>query len=267
MARTHTTTHTIATLILLGVLVAAFVSLGNWQLRRADERHAISQAIDAGRQHIPLHLNANTPDSEFINWRKISASGTWLNSFTVLLENRNFKGMPGYWVATPLLIDASTHTAVLVLRGWLARPLGPGQTLPPIPAPEGTHTLSGELVDRVPRLFELWSFNHSTADRLPAKLPLPGTTLPQIQNLDLHAYAQSTGLKLLPTVVEQTSDDRDGLGREWPQPSLDADKNIGYAMQWFTFAAIAGIAWLVTAVGALRRRKTPAPKSPPPAQT
>jgi len=27
--------------------------------------------------------------------------------------------------------------------------------------------------------------------------------------------------------------------RQWAGPSLDANKNVGYAIQWFSFAAIA----------------------------
>jgi cytochrome oxidase assembly protein ShyY1 len=35
---------------------------------------------------------------------------------------------------------------------------------------------------------------------------------------------------------------------------LDSDKNHGYALQWFGFAAIAAGAWLVIAWRALRRK-------------
>ena len=29
----------------------------------------------------------------------------WLPQFSVLLDNRNLDGKPGYWLATPLLLD------------------------------------------------------------------------------------------------------------------------------------------------------------------
>jgi len=51
----------------------------------------------------------------------------------------------------------------------------------------------------------------------------------------------------------QTSATDDTLTRNWPQPSLDADKNTAYALQWFAFAAIAAGAWVVVGVRALRR--------------
>ena len=265
MAHSHTTSRTFFALILLGAMAAAFIALGNWQLQRAAQREAIVRNIEAGRNSTPLHLTAQTAHTELVEWRTANASGTWLNELTVLLENRNFKGRPGYWVATPLLIEPSSNTALLVLRGWLPRALGPSQALPAIPAPAAEQTISGQLVNHVPRLFELWTFGGGNANALPAQLPRASEPVPSVQNLDLNDYARATGLKLLPTVLEQTSteaksagaaaEDDNIFGRDWPLPPIDSNQNKGYALQWFAFAAIAGGAWLVVAWRALRRRK------------
>jgi cytochrome oxidase assembly protein ShyY1 len=70
--------------------------------------------------------------------------------------------------------------------------------------------------------------------------------LPRLQNLDLESYAKRTGLKLLPTVLMQSAgQDAEGLKHVWPEPSVDSDKNVGYAMQWFGFAGILFVAFLV----------------------
>lgn len=247
--------RTLATLVVLAALLAIFVAAGRWQLRRADERRAIGQQISAASSHAPLQLQAGTPPAEFIKWRSALASGTWVNAATVLVENRSFEGRPGLWVATPLLLDAGSRSAVVVLRGWIPSPIGPEARLQAIPAPTAPVTLQGTMTDQVPRLFELWSLEHRHAGKMPARLPAPGQEPPRVQNIDLAAYAQASGLKLLPVVVEQTSDDGSGFVRQWPQPSQDANQNISYAMQWFSFAAIAAIAWLVTLARALRRRR------------
>ncbi|NYT84747.1 SURF1 family protein [Pollutimonas harenae] len=254
MARLHTIYRTLFALLLLGIVAIVCASLGNWQLDRAAQRIAIKHAIDSGRNSPPLHIEPNTPPQALTPWRPASAHGVWRHEFTVLLENRNYQGRPGYWVATPLMLDPAT--AVLVLRGWLPRPASIEQPLPPIPTPNAEQTITGELLSRVPRLFEL-----SGATQLPAHLPDPANTLPRVQNLGLDAYAAATGLKFIPAVLAQTADAAQAqdtastpLLREWPEPSLDADKNKGYALQWFSFAAIAAIAWLVIAWRALRRR-------------
>ncbi|HTK01786.1 MAG TPA: SURF1 family protein [Bordetella sp.] len=248
MARAH---RTLTALVLLGIMVVLLASLGRWQLRRADERRAILAAIESGRHQAPLVLTAATPTDDLRPWRPVSVQGRWRADMTVRLDNRNQDGRPGYWIATPLVLEDGSRTAVLVLRGWLPRTL-PGE--PPAatpPLPDDVRTVTGELVQRVPRLFELWNPGGVSSDALPASWPAPGGT-PTVQNLDLDAYAKATGLHLLPTVVEQHASSGDGLVREWPQPSVDYNQNLGYAMQWFAFASIAGIAFVVVAVKAAR---------------
>jgi cytochrome oxidase assembly protein ShyY1 len=81
------------------------------------------------------------------------------------------------------------------------------------------------------------------------------STLARVQNLDLASLAERTGLKFLPVVLLQRSPVQDGLVRNWPLPSLDADKNVGYATQWFGFAAIALIACCVVLWRFVRHRR------------
>src|SRR3546814_606571 len=168
MARPHTIYRTLLALFLLGVVVIVCVSLGNWQLDRAAQRIAIKQEIETGRNSPPLHITASTPPQTLTPWRPASAEGVWRHELTVLLENRNYQGRPGYWVATPMVLDPASNTAVLVLRGWLPRPASMEQPLPAIPAPNARQTINGELLARVPRLFEL-----SSAAQLPETLPDP----------------------------------------------------------------------------------------------
>lgn len=198
-----------------------------------------------------------------VAWRVAQASGAWLPQFSVLLDNRNHDGRPGYWLATPLLLDASSRQAVVVLRGWLPRVIQ-GQGDPKLPAtPEGAQTVIGELSDRVPRMFELWSMGGQDPSALPRALPVAGGSVPQVQNLPLADYARATGLNLLPVVLSQTGpagpDAADGLVRDWPQPSVDFQKNTSYAVQWFAFGLIAAIAWLVVLGGAIKRMRQRAP--------
>ncbi|CAB3662751.1 SURF1 family protein [Achromobacter pestifer] len=263
MARPHSTRYTVAALLLLGIAVVILVSLGQWQLRRSDERRAILAAIEAGRKQAPLMLTPATPSDSMTPWRVAQASGAWLPQFSVLLDNRNHDGRPGYWLATPLLLDASSRQAVLVLRGWLPRVIQ-GQGEPKLPAPpEGMQVVTGELSDRVPRMFELWSLGGQDQSALPKTLPVAGGAVPQVQNLPIAEYARATGLNLLPVVLSQADQGaNDGLVRDWPQPSVDFQKNTSYAVQWFAFGLIAAIAWLVVLGGAIRRMRQRAPDGP-----
>lgn len=261
MAFPHSRRKTILALLLLAVVIAVTVSMGRWQLRRADERRAVAAAIEAGRQQAPLRLSAGQGAAAYMPWRAAEARGVWRPKLSVWLENRNHQGRPGYWLATPLVFDDGRN-AVLVLRGWVARQPG-SQQAPAVPAEAGPVTVQGELAERVPRLFELWSFGGAGAARLPARLG--DGPAPVLQNLDLKAYAQSTGLALLPTVLMQTAastSPADGLVRDWPGPSVDYSQNQGYALQWFSFAAIAALAWLVVAGRAWKRARQRANAQP-----
>jgi len=263
MAASPSFFRTWVALIALALVAGTCLSLGNWQLRRASERDAIRRSIAEGSHAAPIALTAHTPSSDLIPWRKARADGIWLHEFTVLLDNRNFKGRPGYWVATPLLLDASSRDAVLVLRGWLPRPILPGQSLPPLPRPEGRQAVEGQMASHVPRMFELWSRHDSPA--LPANLPNADRRPPIVQNLALEDLARATGLQLIPVVLEETPADGKPSAsppfiQEWPLPPIDSDQNRGYALQWFGFAAIAGIAFVTVAWKAWRRRGPPAPR-------
>ena len=269
----------LAAFILLTVVALVCASLGRWQLGRAAEREAIHARIMAGRQATPITLGPDASESDLQDWRAAQVTGQWLNRYTVLLANRNLEGRPGYWVATPLALSVSTHSptsntpsaaltlatiadsdrAILVLRGWIPRPLGANATLPPLSAPTGLQTLRGELREHVPRLFDLGTLGGTTDTGLPAD-PAAGQVPLEVQNIDLENFAAVTGIKLLPAVLQQTSaaalEDGTPLIQNWPTPSLDADKNRGYAVQWFAFAAIAAGAWLVLAWRTLRRRSS-----------
>ncbi len=290
MKQAHTPFRSVLAIVLLGTVAAGCFSLGLWQLGRAAERDALHDAIERGRLQAPVVLSAESPSVQLTPWRPAVARGTWSDAQTVLLENRNLEGRPGYWVATPLLLQAGEpSTAVLVLRGWLPRDMQTGSALPAVPQEPGLVEIRGELHAHVPRIFELWDWAGGRSSELPAQLPTPDGTIPQTQNLELADFAQATGLKLLPTVLAQTSDtvsvapagrgsfdpDRQSqsspapmadaahaaptpgaptLRREWPGPSLDSDQNRGYALQWFSFSAIAAVAAAMVARGALRTR-------------
>lgn len=228
-------------LLVLAVVGGICISLGFWQLDRAAQRDALYEQIEQGRRQPPLVVTASTPRSELVPWRAATLAGSWSNEHTVLLQNRNLHGRPGYWVATPLVLtgdapptnrlDAVTAgsaesaalshaaadeflsrgpsaqaTAVLVLRGWLPRDLQAGESAPEVPLEEGVFRVSGELHAHVPRIFELWDWAGGASSHLPDTLPQAGDGYAQVQNLDLDTYARASGLNLLPVVLAQKSD-------------------------------------------------------------
>jgi len=250
MAANRVSKLNIVALVLLATAAIGFVFLGRWQLSRAAERNAISAAIEKGRAGEPVLLSGQTPAEQLQAWRPAQAEGVWRPEFSFLLDNRNLDGRPGLWLATPLML--ADGKAVLVLRGWFARPLGEALS-PKIKTPQTAQMIRGELSQHVPRLFEVWTGSGRAEKGFPEGWPEKNESTGQseqldklirLQNVELSALSAQTGLQLLPVVLMQNNEVNDGLKRIWPEPSLDADKNIGYAMQWFGFAGIAVAIWL-----------------------
>ncbi|MDO9024105.1 SURF1 family protein [Zwartia sp.] len=249
-------------LILLATVAVVCLMLGRWQLDRAEQRRETAAILEAGRRAPALILTPSVEAAALQAWRPATAQGQWRPEWSVLLDNRNLDGKPGLWLATPLMLDEKN--AVLVLRGWVERPIG-NRTGQKIPTSTGIERIGGELALRVPRLFELWSSQAQATGSLPEGWKgvepkergiIDTGLLPRLQNLDLSEFSHRTGLRLIPAVLMQnTPDATDGLLRVWPEPSLDADKNIGYAVQWFGFAGIVIIAFVVVVWRRLRRRK------------
>ena len=264
MAASHTKLLNLIATLLLAVTAITCISLGRWQLSRAHERQQIAVAIQAGRAGAQINLNAPTKAEQLQPWLPAKVEGNWQPQFSVLLDNRNLDGKPGLWLATPLLL--ADGKAILILRGWFARPIGT-ETAPTVTNPTGVQKIEGELSLRVPRLFELWGAREQSESSLPPDWPDKNQAidsiglqqnidmLPRLQNIDLEELSKRLGIKFMPVVLMQKNESGDGLKRIWPEPSIDADKNLGYAMQWFGFAAIAVIAWLGFAWRIWRRKK------------
>lgn len=192
---------------------AAFVALGNWQAGRAAEKRAAAAAE-----------------------RRLQLRGEFLERYTVLLDNKVFRGRVGYHVVQPLRLADGRH--VLVNRGWIAAPAHREQ-LPQIRTPGGMHEVEGRVLEHFPRAYE------------PSDAPPSGRVW---QNVELTTFAAWSGLRLEPYVLQQHSPFPDGLARNWPPPDSGADKNESYALQWYTLAALAVVLFLVLSV----RRAPPA---------
>ena len=254
MARPHSTRYTVAALLLLGISVVILVSLGQWQLRRADERRAILAAIEAGRKQAPLPLSAATPAHEMAPWRVAEASGQWLPQFSVLLDNRNLDGKPGYWLATPLLLDGGSRQALLVLRGWIPRVM---QGQPEVPA-----TPPGEQAARRAVRARAAPVRAVVAGRRCEVRPAGGAAgagrrraagaEPGAGRLRAGHRAQAAAHGAEPV---RRRPPRRRAGARLAAAFGGFQKNTFYAVQWFSFALFAAIAWLVVMAGALKRMR------------
>ena len=202
------------------IACALFVSLGNWQSRRAAQKRDLAATFDRAMNSPPITLPAAPVDAAKLVRQHVAARGEFLPERTVHLDNKLRSGRTGYEVVTPLRIGRSAWH-VLVNRGWVAAPAS-RETLPEVRTPAGEVQVDGIALERIP---------HALA---------AGVSSGRVrQNLDIAAFAAETGLELQPIVVEQRSDSGDGLLRDWPRPDLGIEKHESYSLQWYSFAALA----------------------------
>lgn len=214
-------------LFAVGVSLLA-VSLGNWQMRRADERRQAGARLEAAlRAPARALVPAGAADAASYLGHKVSARGRFDAAHTYFLANRSRGGRPGYEVLTPLRLSPAGES-VLVLRGWLPadgkRETAPAVRTPAVQTPEGEQAIEGIALGKPSHALE------------PAGYAAQGRIR---QNLSIAEFAAATGLRMLPLLIEQHSDNGDGLQRDWPKPDSGADKNVAYAMQWYSLGALA----------------------------
>ena len=208
---------------------AVTFALGAWQLGRAHERLALQASIEA-RKALPAVGNiallgaARLPDLMF---RAAILRGTWLAQHTVYLDNRQMHGKPGFYVVTPLQLEGSGW-ALLVERGWVQRNFVDREKLPPIQTPPGVIELRGRIAPPPAKLYEF-------AGTPPGRIR---------QNIDLAQWRAETGLALLDVAVQQTGEPSEGLLRDWPEAAGGAEKNYGYAFQWWALSGLIAILYV-----------------------
>lgn len=160
--------------------------------------------------------------------KRVSASGEFVTTHTVLLEHKIRHGRLGYEVVTPLKLRGST-VHVAVNRGWTPADPRP-EVLPEIRTPAGEQHIEGLALERLPQALRAGS------------APERGKVL---QNFRIEDFRAASGLVLLPVVIEQWSESDDGLTRDWPQPGAGAEKNEMYALQWYSLAALSVVLFVV----------------------
>jgi surfeit locus 1 family protein len=211
------------------LLIAALcVRLGVWQLHRLQQKRDRNAAIVRQTAAPLLRLNALTLDSSDILFRRAAVSGVYDNEHTIVLAGRSLNGAPGVYVLTPLRVG---NAGILVNRGWL--PSSDAANADIAHAIEATpDTVYGVIVEfsRDPRtdrdsstaFRKVWyHLNHDAAQQ---KFPYP------IANY----------------IVQITPGKGDPeLPRRVPLPTLDEGPHKGYAIQWFSFALIGIVGWLV----------------------
>jgi surfeit locus 1 family protein len=209
--------------LLAFVGIASTVNLGLWQLRRADEKRSILAQIAAGASTTQPLTSASDP---FPRYQTVTAVGRYDAAHQVLLDSMpSLKGMPGFRVLTPFELAGGGW--VLVDRGWI--PMGPmREPRGELAVETNERTILGR-VDELPR----------PGMRLAGE-PTDGSGWPRIMMFPEHAALERVLDRPLATfIVRLDPSQSDGFERTTAmRADFGPERHIGYAVQWFAFAAV-----------------------------
>ena len=90
-----------------------FISLGFWQIERAESKALKMKAFNEMQKNPPLPLNDSSAA-----WSRVFVEGFYDSSRQVLIDNQINDGQVGYKIYTPFYFD---EKAIFVDRGWVPR--------------------------------------------------------------------------------------------------------------------------------------------------
>ena len=219
------------------VLAAAlFVRLGFWQLARLHAKVQRNAVIAAQQASQPVEFAKLPADTAAARYRRAVLTGVFDYEHEVVVSGRTRQGSPGVEFVTPMRV-AGTDTVVLVNRGWVYSP-------------------NSATVDRA-----RWRESDSVtvtgyvalfAPDAPAAPPAADRRI--VRRLSRRELTSRISSPLAPYYLVATGDTASSHPVRREMPALDEGSHRGYAIQWFSFAAIA----IIGALAVIRReRRTP----------
>ena len=215
--------------VAVAIVVLTFIALGLWQLDRLDERRLTNAVVASRIDRAPVPLDevlaAGLPIGD-LEFTVVSFDGTADPQRSVFVRSQTNDGVAGAHQVVPVLREDGT--AVLVNVGWV--PLGEH--------PDDVPGLDGpvEFVGLVRPSSARPSFGQSE----------PDGQLLEVRRIDIDRLAEQFPYPLVGAWIQLRSPDIDGaIPHLAPAPELDEGTHLAYAIQWFSFAAIAVIGFVL----------------------
>ena len=208
-------------------LLVLFISLGFWQLDRADQKQALLQQ-QSQAQTGPVLLITDTVDyQQNLRYARVTLTGKYDQNRQFLIDNQVFNKRVGYFVLTPFLPE-NQQISVLVNRGWIPADLD-RTILPDLALQNTRHTITGQLN------------NFPSVGIKLAGVEIPGKGWPSVvQLVDSQVLANKLEYPLHKFQVQMDADIAEGYQRAWSSAmtTMPPEKHKAYAIQWFGFALV-----------------------------
>ena len=216
--------------VALGGAALVCVLLGNWQLRRLEEKRGWIEMMQGRLEQPPAELERALEAPDAFAFRRVRARGQWVTGQTILLRHRG--AAPGPRLVTPLRLGGE-RSLVLVDRGFV--PPGIADGFVRGESPGQTAMVEGVLL----RLTEI-----------PLAAP-PGERRLLWNRLHPAALEHQLGEPMERVLLVRTPDGSGDYPRgDTPRP-LSRVNHLYYAITWYSSALVAA----VVGIGLSRRRR------------
>ena len=217
--------------------IVFLMSLGFWQLDRADQKRTIEASIQkANTGVVELIVNQNELLSK--EYYEVRLQGSYISDKQFIYDNQIVDQVSGYYVLTPFVLKGQPN-AVLVNRGFIPWN-GRRDKLADIDVDSASREIKVQVSNPIKRI-EL-----KTSD-ISNQFPV----LIQAIDFDVIEEISSTSFVDVIGLLDPSSDD--GFVRKWEPYTGSIEKHIGYAIQWFLMALVLGIIGI--RIGLKQRKK------------
>ena len=211
--------------ILITATFAFLVSLGFWQLERADEKRGIEASIK----------QANTGSVELIKkeeglqskeYYEVRLQGKYLSDKQFIYDNQIVDQVSGYYVLTPYALEGQSK-AILINRGFIPWN-GRRDKLADIVIGQETREIKVQISKPIKRM-----------ELKPSEVGIQFPVL--IQSIDLQDMADRAKVDFSSVIGLLDASASNGFIRKWEPYTGSIEKHIGYAVQWFLMALVLAI--------------------------
>jgi len=229
-------------LVVVAFAYLCFTVLAPWQLGKNSSTSKENHQIEASLSAQPVAVTSLLPQQDSAapeaQWRRVTATGSYLPAVQALVRLRVIGGAPAYEVLTGFSVRGGP--VVLVNRGYV-RP-EQGTAVPPIPPPPpGEVTITARLRD-------------SEVTTGAEQKPLRENGVLQVYAIDTAQLSSLTGTALTGSYLQLVDGQPGGLG-VLELPHLDAGPFLSYGIQWIAFGILAPIGLGYFAVTEIRTRR------------